>query len=493
MNKLKNLLFASFLLAITFAVLNTPVFISDLDAQEEIEGDATEINVKNAEIEALIKVFSRKTKRNYILDERVKGTVSIYLPGKVSPEEAIYILDSVLALKGFTTVPIGDNLWKIVPASEARQTTVPVVDEIKGRGSASVVTKFVNLKYVAADNVRELISSLISSYGLVSTYSGTNSLIIIDSEDNIQRLSEIINRLDVPATDSELVIIPVEHAEATEIVDKITQILDLGSEDSSNSSRAIPVTNNRTATSNRSNSAQAAAGGSISVSLKPKDPQVISDERTNSVIVVADESTTARIRALVDQLDSPVDLSGNGFYVYRCQHASAEELADVLSGLSGEGGASRSTNTGSTQGSSSSRNSANNRAGNDSSSNTQSRGASSVQLGEDLSVTADPATNSLIIVAGKSDYKRLRNLLKELDIKRRQVVVEALILEVGVDESRSLTAELNGSVGGLDGGVFASNNFGNLANLLSNPTQVQDFTLAAASSGTQTLQFLVSH
>ena len=78
----------------------------------------TEINVKNADIAAIIKIFSKKTKRNYILDERVKGKVSIYLPGKVSQEDSLRILDSVLAFKGFTSVPIGDNLWKILQAKK---------------------------------------------------------------------------------------------------------------------------------------------------------------------------------------------------------------------------------------------------------------------------------------------------------------------------------------------------------------------------------------
>ena len=221
------------------------------ELEEKIAKDSTtEINVKNADIEALVRIFSKKTKRNYILDERVKGTVSIYLPGKVSSEEAIYILDSVLALKGFTAVPIGENIWKIIPSQEAKQTTVPIVGESEGRGTASVVTRFINLKYVSAEDVKQLIASLISSYGLISAYTGTNSLIMIDSEDNIKRLVKIIEYLDIPSSDSEMVIIPIEHANAIEVAEKLNEILKNDSDKTSAASN-IPNTGQDSKTINR--------------------------------------------------------------------------------------------------------------------------------------------------------------------------------------------------------------------------------------------------
>ena len=156
-------------------------------AEQDIAKDSsTEINVKNADIAAIIRIFSRKTKRNYILDEKVRGKVSIYLPGKVSADESLRILDSVLALKGFSTVPIGDNLWKIVPAKEARQSTIPTRTEGRvNNPTSSVVTRLISLKYVSAQDVQQIISQLISADGLVNAYTGTNSLILIDAEDNI--------------------------------------------------------------------------------------------------------------------------------------------------------------------------------------------------------------------------------------------------------------------------------------------------------------------
>ncbi|NDC38299.1 MAG: hypothetical protein EBZ48_09640, partial [Proteobacteria bacterium] len=188
----------------------------------------TEINLKNAEIASIIRIFSKKTGRNYILDENVKGKVTIYLPGKVSSGEAVRLLDSILALKGFTSVPVSENLWKIIPAKDAKQTTVPLVS---GEGadqapaSAAVVTRIIALKYVNVDDMKQLLAPLISQEGLINAYTGTNSLIVIDSEDNIRRVASIISELDVQSSDRDMTIIPVHNADATEIASKLNDIL----------------------------------------------------------------------------------------------------------------------------------------------------------------------------------------------------------------------------------------------------------------------------
>lgn len=483
---------------------NTGVYAQSSADLDNASAD-TEINVKNADLEALIRIFSKKTKRNYILDERVKGSVSIYLPGGVSSDEAIHVLDAVLALKGFTAVPIASNIWKIIPASEAKQTTVPIVGDKKIPATAQVVTRFLTLKYVLAENVRELISSLISPYGLISAYAGTNSLILIDSEDNIQRLVKIIEHLDLPATDTDMTIIPINYAEAAQLAETInsiikeedadTAILTTNTSGSSASSVRRASLNTKNTTANASTPAAPAQATSLSVAMKARAPKIIADERTNSIIIVADEDTTARVRGLIDQLDSQVDRSGSRFFVYRCQHASAEDLAEVLSGLVGGSGGSSNDSSITRDREQTSEERTAQRLRNQSRLPGQSRaddsssgsGVSAVALSDEIAITADAATNSLVIQSSQNDYEMLKALLRELDIKRRQVIVEAMILEVMIDESLNFGTEFSSSAGGLDGGVFASNTQGNLTNLFSNPTSLQNFTIAAASSGTLTL------
>lgn len=515
------------------AVICSPNFVvaqAPAGGDQDIAKDSnTEINVKNADIAAIIRIFSRKTKRNYILDEKVRGKVSIYLPGKVSAEESLRILDSVLALKGFTTVPIGENLWKIVPAKEARQSTIPTrLDARTSNPTSSVITRLVSLKYVSAQDVQQIISQLISADGLVNAYTGTNSLIVIDAEDNVERLLRIIDQLDVPFSNREMTIIPIQHADVEDIAQKLNDILGDGSKkdgagDAARAALRDPNQPQAVAAGGAQASARSTTGKTISA--RGLEPKIIPDQRTNSLIVVADDETTARIRALVSQLDSKVDLSGNKFYVYRCQHANAEELSQVLAGLVGGGGGGTAGGFGSGSSSQggigglfdSTGSAGQNRSSLATRSSTSGLGRSgstggmgpgagsgfgagrsggrsggtnraptSTQLGDNISITADPATNSLIIAASKPDYEKIKALLAQIDVKRRQALVEATLLEVSIDNTIRTSTSFLTSTGGADGGAFARSEFAgenSLATLFTNPGKLQGLTLAAASAG----------
>jgi general secretion pathway protein D len=467
---------------------------SAVDEETLAKDASTEINVKNADLTAIVRIFSKKTRRNFILDERVKGKVSIYLPGKVSAEESLRILDSVLAYKGFASVPIGPNLWKIVPAKEARTSTIPTrTTRPDGTPGPEIVTRLVQLKFIGADDVRAILQQLISSDGFISAYSSTNSLILIDSEDNIERLVDIMSTLDVPFSNREMTIIPIVHAEAKDIADKLSEILGIGSSGNSGASQesspldfGLEIARARVRQiAMQSAAAQGNQGGvptgTAAISEQPPSttgtraiqPKIIPDERTNSIIVVADDDTTARVQALVSQLDSKIDLSGAQFWIYRCQHAKAEDLAEVLSSLTGSGGSRSGTGSGgglfdtsqdliSGGTRSANRNRTQSRLQSQSRTPGQprqaaggDRGVASADLGEDISITADPATNTLILRASKADYEKIKRLLLDIDIKRRQVLVEAMLLEVGIDDSRTTDVSWLTSGGGADGGVIA--------------------------------------
>jgi general secretion pathway protein D len=483
-------------------------------ADEYAKDSNTEINVKNADIASIVRIFSRKTKRNFILDEKVRGKVSIYLPGKVSAEESLRILDSVLALKGFSSVPIGDNIWKIVPSKEARQSTIPTLTESRTeKATAAVVTRLVNLKYVNSQDIQQILSQLVSADGLVNAYTGTNSLIIIDSEDNIERLVKLVDELDVPFSNREMTIIPIQFADAQDISQKLADILGEGNNkrDGAADMARAAIGDPTGAAAPPPGSAPRLAAGGKTVSARGLEPKIIADQRTNAIIVVADGDTTARVRALIAQLDSKLDLSGNKFYVYRCQHANAEELAQVLSGLAGGGGGGGATgqtggafgskkglsSSSSSSGSSSNRSGMNSQGGLGGTSSglggaggqgggNAPRGPMSTQLGDNINITADPATNSLIIASSKLDYERIRSLLAQIDVKRRQALVEATLLEVSIDNSIRTSTSFLGSTGGADGGGLIKSDFANtnsLNTLFSDPTKLQGLTLAAASAG----------
>lgn len=504
-------------------------------------GEEAELNVRNAEIGALIRIFSKRTKRNYLLDERVKGKVTMYIPGKLSPEESIKILDSILALKGFTTVPVGQNLWKIIPAKEARQATVPLLQDEESSGrAAAIVSRVFPLAHVSADEVQPLIGQLISADGFVSVFGGSNSLLVIDYEDNSERIRTLLETLDVPMMNRDMTIIPIRNAEAVDIAEKLRALLGIG-EGQSAGAPGLPGVQSGV----RAQSGQPFRGGGIvppgqpvagipggdgqalGVSMvnapRKSPPQLIADERTNSIIVVADDEMTSRIKALISELDSKIDLSGNRFYIYRCQHAKAEDLANVLGGLAGGGGAGGSGSGGTARqtgglgqsgGGSGLSGNANGfgsqgtgggmfgggtgmnqrgrtglgagAGGRGGLGATNPRQSASVQLNESTSITADPATNTLIIQSNRSDYEKIRNLIDSLDIKRRQVLVEAMLLEVSVDNTQTTGLDFLTSGGGDDGGVLMQNQLGGpqgLQGLLSDPRSLAGFSIAAASRG----------
>lgn len=537
MKKLSFLISALICIQTSFVV--TP-FLAHAQTQpaspdEEIKESETEINVKNAEIASIVRIFSKKTKRNYILDERVKGKVSIYLPGKVSNDESLRVLESVLMLKGFTSVPVSENLWKIVPTKDAKQSTIPTVgDNSVDAPTPALVTRLIQVKNVNAEDIQQLIQPLVSSDGLINSYGGTNSLILIDSEENIRRLEGLISTIDIASSDSDMTLIPIKNADAKDIADKLGELLGTSSEGKSSDAPDLLRSRSGISNANFSNSAPPPLPGNVnassqsqnssatseSVNARSRAPKILADDRTNSIIVVADEEMTARVKALITQLDSKVDKSGNRFYVYKCQHAKANDLADVLSGLSGgSSGGKASLNTSDSVSnensqltggrnsrrnsrSSSSRNSSRNGSslggdglgsgrslGQSRLGGTSQAGVQTANIGENISVTADPSTNSLIIFAGKTDYEKMLELLKQLDVKRRQVIVEATLLEVLMQNDVDLGVDFLSSGGGKDGGFFTQRNTGsqNLATLLSNPQGLTEFSAAVASSGTLTL------
>lgn len=481
----------------------------------------TVLNVKDADITALVATMSKLTNRNYVVDNTVKGKVTIHQPTPVSIAEALRIFESVLLLKGFTTVPIGDNVWKVVPAKDARQTTIPTSTDSPKSSSDALITQLIRLKNVPASDMQQVLAQFVSREGMINSFAGTNSLIVIDSAANIKRLTKLIEQMDVPATDQDITIIPVLHADSKDIADKINEILgqkegEAGKQQGNPQIRTIATPPPMPGIPGQPESS---AGGK-NIGTRSLPLKVIPDERTNSLIVIADAALTAKVQALVEQLDSPVDLSGGRFHVYRLKHADAEKLSDILGGLiSGTGGSTSQKSTKASTGSSLSRNRSSDQSsmfggstrsrsfrdrmsdtnrglqGQSPGQNTSAvsgtsmtvHGGEKVNFEGEVSIAPDTSTNSLIINALKSDYERLREVIEELDQQRPQVLVEATILEVSLTKDEGLGVELQGTIGGDNGGILGQTNWGGLTNLLTNPAALSDLTVAAASTGTLTL------
>jgi general secretion pathway protein D len=329
------------------------------------------LNLKNADINALIATVAEVTGKNFIVDPRVKGKVTVVSAEPLDSQAIYEVFESILKVHGFAAVPAGDVI-KIVPDVNAKQDSIPTVENGESRGD-QMVTRVVQVENVAAAQLVPILRPLVPQQGHLAAYPATNVLIISDRADNVSRLVQIINRID-QVSDSEIEVIPLQHASASEVVRILTAL-------------------------QRSAGAQAkAAGGSEITTL-------VADERTNSVLLGGERSERIRMRAIIGHLDTPLKAGGNTHVVY-LRYAKAADLVPVLTGV----GQSQTAEAGKAP---------------------QPAGAKAK-----LDIQADEATNALVITAPPDVFQELREVISLLDVRRAQVLVEAVIAEVTSDKGR---------------------------------------------------------
>ena len=258
-------------------------------------------------------------------------------------------------------------------------------------------------------------------------YAPTNTLIITDSGVNIRRVYNIINQLDVAAPKSKLKIIPLQHATASEVEQVISELYG----DEGSSSKKTPKKTSR-AKSRGKKKTTAASSSATNVGSEGKYiDKIISDERTNSIIIRANEEALEAVALLVAQLDVDVDPASRAqIHVVYLEHAKAEDIAQVLSNLSQGSGASKNTRT-TARNNSKSKGSKNSKNSKDSG-GTGSSAVAAFDSG--IRITHDENTNSLVIIATPDQIQYVKQVIDKLDIRRKQVFVEAVILEISSDE-----------------------------------------------------------
>jgi len=340
------------------------------------------IDFNNVDINVLVKFISEMTGKNFVVDQRVKGKVTIISPSKISVNEAYKVFESVLEVHGYTTVKAG-KIIKIVPAPDARSKNIETrLREESGVTEDKVVTQLIPLKYANPSDVKKLLSPLVSKSSVILDYSPTNMLIVTDVYSNIKRLQKIIETIDVMGIGQEMTILPLDHANAKDLV-KILQTVFTSKKTKSKKNQVQETIN------------------------------FVADDRTNLLILLASKTNTHRIKELVSMLDKETPKGKEGIHVYYLENAVAEDLAKVLMELPSKkssGGASKDP-----------------------------KKAPLISSG--VIIKADKATNSLIIMAKKEDYLFLETIIKKLDIPRSMVYIECLLMEVNVDKDFKLGTE----------------------------------------------------
>jgi len=338
-----------------------------------LAAETVTLNLKDADIGALISTVAEVTHRNFVVDPRVKGKVTVISSRPMDSDEVYQVFLSILKVHGFAAIPSG-AVTKIVPDVNAKQDNIPTVtDRETGRGD-EMVTRVVEVKNVAAAQLVPILRPLIPQQGHLAAYPATNVLVISDRAANVERLVTIIRRID-QVSDSEIEVIPLQHASAAEVV----RVL--------NSLERAP------------GAGKAPRGGGEGQAV------LVADERTNSVLLGGDRSDRLRLRVIISHLDTPLDAGGNTTVVY-LNYAEAKDLVPVLTGVGKkiEG---------------------------------ETQGKVSAPKGE-FDIQADEAMNALVITAPPDVMRTIKRVITELDVRRAQVLVDAIIAEVSMNTAREL-------------------------------------------------------
>lgn len=369
----------------------------------------------NAEITDIAKAISELTGKNFIVDPTVRGKITIIAPTRITVAEAYKAFLSALAINGMAVVP-GPGFYKIRPARKAQRDNIDTFSGAYYPNDDQMITRIIKLKYISADEVNKQLRILTSTDGEIVPYTPTNSLIISDYGANLDRVMKILGQLDVQGFEEQMEVIKIKNARSKDIADLVDQIINKG-EKKNQFGGGVPRF--------RPAGGQD-AGGSTGAEVYSL---VVSDDRTNSIIVVGNKAGIEKIRRLIGRLDFPMraDEQG-GFYVYYLRHAESETIEKVLNGIAAE--SKKAQDSAANMG-------AGGRPLGVPGAPAPGQAPATAIFGGEVKITGDKNTNSLIIVASKQDYNIVRNLLSKLDIPRDQVFIKAVIMEMNASTSTS--------------------------------------------------------
>lgn len=354
------------------------VLVATMSAASAQQSGRITPNFKDADITQITEAVAAATGKNFIVDPRVRAQVTMISSTPMSPAAFYEAYLAILQVHGFIAVPAGDII-KILPDANARQ--IPSVDLPDHVSSTSdeIVTQVIDVKNVSAAQLVPILRPLIPQYGQLAAYPASNILIISDRANNVNRIMRIIRRID-QVGDQDVEVIPLQNASSAEIVRVINSLYQ---------------------------GQQAAEGGT--------PVKVVADERSNSVLIGGDQNQRLRIRALIAHLDTPLE-SGGDTQVRYLRYADAEKIAPKLKEqITGIAQASQTGGAGA------------------------AAGASPIaQAEKSAMVWADPQNNALVITAPPKIMRAVMGIIDKLDIRRPQVLVEALIVEVNATKTAEL-------------------------------------------------------
>ncbi len=337
-------------------------------------GQEFTVNLKETDIQELIKFVAEATGTTIVVDPSVKGKVKVVSSKPVSRDELYNLFLSILEVHGYTAVRSG-GVVRVIQSKDARSSPVLVRDDSAKQGSDEYVTQVMKLENISAAKLIPVLRPLVPQQAHMAAYAPSNAIIISDIASNIDRISDIIKRMDRSAV-QQTELIKLKYAVAEDVVQMLNEL----------------------------SKSEAQQGGGTE-----KDLFLVADARTNSVLVSADELERARIARLIAHLDTPLEQSGNVKVIY-LEYANADEIADVLTRV----------------------------MQNISRLDTDDKRKQRSNSGNTSTIEADVGTNALIITADADEMAAIETVIQRLDIRRAQVLVEAIIVEMELIDGQDL-------------------------------------------------------
>lgn len=448
------------------AVNNAPVVPND-----EKTGDTPEAPISfdfnEVPLYDVIRKISALTGRNFDIDPNIGNTtVTVITHDRIPPEMAFAVLESILATRGFSMVEtLEGNLIKVIATPDA--STSDKVPLRKGggdipKGYDTYSTHVVSVKYADASELASALQILGSRNARIDTYAPSNTLIITDTADGLRRMFSFLSEADVPGFDTTMEIFTLEYTRAEVLAQQLEQVL----LDSGGGARAAQAAARPQPTRPTRPPVRPVPGAVASQVIGSREEvlRMVSDERLNALIVMATDGMMERVRDLVKRLDMPTPYEANNLHIYELLNADAEQVETALQPLIGAAPRKAGGTGGAAAGGGS-----------------QAQSAEVQPFEQKVQIARYDQTNSLLIVASPQDYQLLEAFIARLDVPQRQVLVEAVVMDVTMRNNFVLSVDASALTGNDGFGMTYTGNIKGLAPDLTDATNLLNVAKAAST------------
>ncbi|PKN64431.1 MAG: type II secretion system protein GspD [Deltaproteobacteria bacterium HGW-Deltaproteobacteria-15] len=399
--------FASLLLIGSFAFAVLP----DAAATEEMK--EVTLDFDDVDIRLFIRVISEMTGKNFIIDNNVRGKVTVLSPRKLTTQQAYEVFKSVLTVNGFTVVEAG-QIIKVVPAQNMSGYELPLGTKKILKGDDEYITQIMPLVHLDANGLVPVVKPLLTKNGAVFAPPSSDILVVTDHKSNLKKVGELLEEIDIDITGATAERIDLKYSTADVVSAKLTDILDTKYGKGIKGARAVPF-------------------------------RVVPLERVNAIIGVGSPTVLKDIRSLIPQMDARTPEGRSLVNVYYLEHAKAEDMVGVLTETQKSKTASDTAKSYTPTTTTGLRGTTGQKSATESISRTEGGGSiisgKFKAFGKETSILADKSTNSIVVYAEPEDYLPIKEMIQKLDIPRKQVFIEALIMEVSPDEDFSFGTE----------------------------------------------------